>query len=93
MRFTKFNGIVTYDTSFQRHCIVREFIKYLNSKLIVLERRKHDHLDSVVVLTLFARINGAGNTPLARVALQIIKNAFRKDNQHRRTIDYIRLGQ
>lgn len=79
-QFTQFNGIIAYDASFQRHCIVREFIKNLNSKLIILERRKRDHLDSVVVFTLFARINGAGNTPLARVALQIIKGAFRKDD-------------
>ena len=78
MRSTQFNGIIAYDASFQRHGIVREFVKNLDRKLIILgKHNKHEHRNIVVVLTLFARISGAGNTPLARAALQIVKNAFK----------------
>ena len=32
---------ITYDTGFQRHSIVREFISQLNDKLIILERNEY----------------------------------------------------
>ena len=34
----------------------------------------------VVTLTVLARINGPGNTPLTRVALQKVRNVSRSDN-------------
>jgi hypothetical protein len=33
--------MITYDASFQRHGIIREFIKKLNSKIIILERHTY----------------------------------------------------
>ena len=72
--------IVTYDASFQRHSIVREFVNKLNIKLIILERDKYADLDSIVIFTLLAWISGAGKTPLTRVALQSVRNILRNVN-------------
>ena len=44
--------MITYDTGFQRHGIVREFIQNLNTKLITLERHEYAHVDIVVGVSL-----------------------------------------
>ena len=69
--------MITYNASVQGHGIIRELVKNLETKSIILERHKYIHPSSIVtVLTLLALINGAGNTPLARVALQMVKDGW-----------------
>ena len=72
---------ITYDASFQIHGIIREFIQNLNGKLIILGWNEYAGLDILIVLTLLAWINGAGNTPLTRVALRIIRDVLSTKRQ------------
>ena len=46
--FRAIQCIVTYDTGFQSHGVVRESIINLDSKMIILEKHKYAHLDIVI---------------------------------------------
>lgn len=85
--------MITYDASFQKHGIVREFINKFNRKLIILKWHKYANLDTIIILTLLAWIKGPGNTLLARVALQNVRDVLRCDNQHQLTIGCTHPGQ